>query len=152
MTQAIYDLYHRFVAVVDYGDLKDLPDLFAEDAIYKIQSRENFDRGFPLATLALESRAMLKDRVYGVTETIYHDPYYQTHILGPLYIQQQADASFSVECNVQVIRTKRDCMPEILCVGRYLDVVVNDNGAWVFKKKHFVFDNDLIANSIIKPV
>ena len=39
-----------------------------------MQARENFDRGLPLALIALESRGMMKDRVYGITQTIYHGP------------------------------------------------------------------------------
>ena len=44
--------------------------------------RENHERGFPLATLAFESKGMLRDRVYGIRETLFHDPYYQRHVVG----------------------------------------------------------------------
>ncbi|PJI51525.1 salicylate hydroxylase, partial [Methylobacterium radiotolerans] len=30
--------------------------------------------------MAFESRGMLRDRIYGATETIFHDPYYQRHV------------------------------------------------------------------------
>jgi salicylate 5-hydroxylase small subunit len=33
----------------------------------------------PLATLSFESKGMLKDRVYGIKDTLFHDPYYQRH-------------------------------------------------------------------------
>lgn len=42
--------------------------------MYKLQPRENHERGFPLATLAFDSKGMLKDRVYGIRETLFHDP------------------------------------------------------------------------------
>ena len=49
---------------------------------YRLQPRENHERGFPLATLSFESKGMLKDRVYGIRETLFHDPYYQRHVVG----------------------------------------------------------------------
>ena len=51
-----------------------------------MQARENFDRGLPLALIALESQGMMKDRVYGVTQTIYHGPYYTRHVVGPAQV------------------------------------------------------------------
>jgi salicylate 5-hydroxylase small subunit len=37
--------------------------------------RENYDRSLPLATLSFESKGMLRDRVYAITETLFHEPY-----------------------------------------------------------------------------
>ena len=34
-----------------------------DDCVYRLQPRENRERGFPLATLAFTSKSMLKDRV-----------------------------------------------------------------------------------------
>jgi 3-phenylpropionate/cinnamic acid dioxygenase small subunit len=43
-------------------------------------------------------------------------------------------------------------MPQTLAVGRYSDVLVKVDGAWKFAKRHAVFDNDLLPNSVIKPI
>jgi salicylate 5-hydroxylase small subunit len=67
---------------VDSGDWDLWPDFFTADCVYKLQPRENHERGFPLATLAFDSQAMLRDRVYGIQETLFHDPYYQRHVVG----------------------------------------------------------------------
>ena len=77
--QVLYATYGR---VLDSGEYPKWPEFFVDDAIYKVQSRENFDRGLPLAAIALESKAMLQDRVIGATDTIFHDPYYQRHVIG----------------------------------------------------------------------
>lgn len=79
---ALQALYTDVAMALDAGDLERWPGFFTEDAVYKLQSRENFDRGLPLCTLAFESRGMLKDRVYGAKDTIYHDPYHQRHVVG----------------------------------------------------------------------
>ncbi len=148
----LINLHQRYVQVLDSNDFSAWPDLFTEDAVYKIQSRENFDAGLPLCTLSFESRGMLIDRVYGAAKTIYHDPYHQCHIVGMPLITRQDDAGLESETNYLVVRTKRDAMPDILSVGRYIDRVVQVDGKLLFAQRLCVFDNDLIANSVIKPI
>ena len=153
---ALHALYSDYAAALDARDLQRWPTFFTEDGIYKLQSRENFDRGLPLATLFFESRGMLQDRVYGAAETIFHDPYVQRHIVSlPRLLAREASAQGEVLCceaSYLVVRTKRDAMPEILSVGRYLDRVVATTEGLRFAQRLAIFDNDLIANSIIDPI
>ncbi len=153
---ALHDLYSEYAAVLDARELDRWPELFTEDGIYKLQSRENFDRGLPLATLAFESRGMLKDRVYGAAETIYHDPYSQRHIVGlpRLLGREVTDRGEVLRCEASylVIRTQRDALPQILSVGRYLDRIVPTPDGLRFAERLVIFDNDLIPNSIIDPI
>lgn len=149
---ALQALYADYAAVLDARELSRWPDFFTEDAVYRLQSRENFDRGLPLATLAFESRAMLKDRVFGAAETIYHDPYFQRHVVGAPRVLAEGSDGLRCEANYVVIRTKRDAMPEILSVGRYLDRVVATPEGLRFAERLVIFDNDLIPNSIIDPL
>lgn len=150
---ALVELNADYAAVLDHGELARWPELFTEDCVYRLQSRENFDRGLPLATMAFESRGMLKDRVFGASQTIFHDPYYQRHIVGlPRLLWRDDDGSLRTEANYAVIRTKRDAMPELLSVGRYIDRIVDTPDGLRFAERLAIFDNDLIANSIIDPV
>ena len=75
-------LYADYAHAVDSGDWDLWPEFFTDDCSYRLQPRENHERGFPLATLSFESKGMLKDRVYGIRETLFHDPYYQRHVVG----------------------------------------------------------------------
>ena len=149
---ALHALYSDYAAVLDSGDFRRWPDFFTEDGLYKLQSRENHDRGLPLATLAFESRGMLRDRVFGAAETIYHDPYYQRHVTGLPRLLSRGDDGLRCEAPYVVIRTKRDAMPEVLSVGRYLDRVVQTAEGLRFAERLAIFDNDLIANSLIYPI
>jgi salicylate 5-hydroxylase small subunit len=63
-----------------------------------------------------------------------------------------SEQRIEVSSNFLVIRTQRDKMPQTLAVGRYHDVLVQVDGAWRFAKRHAVFDNDLLPNSVIKPI
>ena len=76
----IQDLYQRYAEIVDSADWDAWVELFTDDCLYRVQPRENHERGLPLATLSLSSKAMLRDRAYGIRETLFHDPYYQRHV------------------------------------------------------------------------
>lgn len=150
--QALQALYLDCAAALDARELERWPDFFTEDAVYRLQSRENHDRGLPLAVMAFESRAMLRDRVYGALQTLYHEPYVQRHVLGAPRILEAGDGRWRCEASYLVVRTKRDAMPEILSVGRTLDHIVATPEGLRFAERLVIFDNDLIANSIIDPV
>ena len=149
---AIEDLYARYVKCLDDGNYAAWPDFFIEDCVYKIQARENFDRGLPLALMAFESRAMLKDRVFGATTTLYHQPYYQRHLVSSLLMRGADDGSVQAEANYAVFRTKQGALTDVLNVGRYLDEIVTVDGARKFRRKICVYDSELVPNSLIYPI
>ena len=104
----IQQLYADYATAVDSGQFDSWPEFFTEQCVYKLQPRENHERGFPLATLFLTSKGMLKDRVYGITETLYHDPYYQRHVVGAPIVRKVEEGRIYSEANNAVFRTKYD--------------------------------------------
>ena len=145
-------LYADYAAVLDQAEWDKWPEFFTENCMYKLQPRENHDRGLPLATLAFESKGMLKDRVYGATETIFHDPYYQRHVVGiPRILKVEGDR-IEAEANYAVFRTKPDSMTTPFNVGRYIDVIRKTQDGLKFESRLCVFDSEMIANSIIYPI
>ncbi len=149
---ALQNLYADYAAALDAGDFDRWPGFFTDPCVYQLQSRENFDRGLPLCTLSFESRGMLVDRVYGVKDTIYHDPYYQRHIVGLPRVMAVDDSGIRSEASYVVLRTKRDRLAEILSTGRTLDLVVSTDAGLRFAERRVIFDNDLIPNSLIAPI
>ena len=150
--QQLLTLYADYAAALDNNELQKWPEFFTEECVYKVQPRENFERGFPLATLAFESRGMLKDRVYGVTETIFHDPYYQRHVVGVPRILDVDAERIRAEANYAVFRTKPDDITSVFNVGRYVDTIRLTNEGLKFESRLCVFDSEMIANSLIYPI
>jgi salicylate 5-hydroxylase small subunit len=148
----IEDLYARYSACVDSGHYEAWPGFFTETCTYKVIPRENHERGLPLATLAFESRAMLEDRVYGITQTLFHQPYYQRHSVSGILITEVTSLGISVQANYLVIRTRSKALSEVFNTGRYIDRVVREDGALHFAEKCCVFDSEMIPNSIIYPI
>lgn len=149
---SIQQLYADYAAAVDSGNWDSWPEFFTEQCTYKIQPRENFERGFPLATLALTSKGMLKDRVYGIQETLYHDPYYQRHVVGAPIVRMVEEARIHCEANYAVFRTKYDKESTVFNVGRYVDTIVQTPAGLKFAERLCIYDSEMIPNSIIYPI
>lgn len=149
---ALTQLYARYAQAVDSGDWDLWPEFFTETCSYRLQPRENHERGFALATLSFESKGMLKDRAYGIRNTLFHDPYYQRHVVSaPLVHKVDAEGIHS-EAHYAVFRTKLDRLSEVFNVGRYIDVVVRTPEGLKFKERLCVYDSEMIPNSIIYPI
>ena len=148
----LQQLYADYAVAVDSGQWDLWPEFFIDDCVYKLQPRENHERGLPLATLALTSKGMLKDRVYGITETLYHDPYYQRHVVGAPIVRKVENGKIHSEANYAVFRTKYDKASTVFNVGRYIDTIVETPKGLKFAERLCVFDSEMIPNSIIYPI
>jgi len=145
-------LYADYAAAIDSEDWDKWVSFFSEECEYRVQPRENYERGFPLATLALLSKGMLKDRVYGICETLFHDPYYQRHVVGlPRILQADGDVIVS-EANYAVFRTKLSQDTTVFNVGRYLDRIRKTPEGLKFESRQCIYDTEMIPNSIIYPI
>jgi salicylate 5-hydroxylase small subunit len=149
---AIEDLYASYAATLDDGRFEEWPEFFTDPCTYRIVPRENYDRNLPLATLSFESKGMLRDRVYGITQTLFHEPYYQRHLISGFVIATDADHVYTVRANYLVVRTKAGSLSEVYSAGRYADVVVREGGRLLFREKLCIFDSELIPNSLIYPL
>ena len=148
----LVQLYVDYAAAVDSGDWDLWPEFFVDDCSYRLVPRENHERGFPLATLAFESKGMLKDRVYGIRETLFRDPYYQRHVVGAPLVRSSEPGRIRSEANYAVFRTKLNELSTVFNVGRYLDVVVRTPAGLKFESRLVVYDSEMIPNSIIYPI
>ena len=152
----VNQLNAAYAAALDDKRFDDWPLFFLENTNYKIQARENFDRNLPLALMALISQGMMKDRVYGITQTIYHGPYYMRHIVGPARITSFDADIIRAEANYVVVRTKPGGVgggtSDVYNVGRYIDELVRADGVLVFKSRLAVYDSEMVLNSLIYPI
>lgn len=148
----IDQLNARCAAALDERRFDDWPMFFTEDGHYTVQARENFDRGLPLALIALESRAMMRDRVYGITQTIYHGPYYTRHVISPAQVLGQDGETLTSQSNYAVFRTKPGGVSEVYNVGRTIDTLVRLDGVLKIRRRLCVYDSEMVLNSLIYPV
>ena len=149
---ALTQLHADYARALDSGQWDLWPEFFTDNCVYKLQPRENFDRGLPLATLSFESKAMLRDRVYGIRETLFHDPYYQRHVVGTPVIHRADASGIQCEANYAVFRTKLDGPSTVFNVGRYIDTLVRTPQGLKLAQRLCIFDSEMIPNAIIYPI
>ncbi|WP_090044579.1 nuclear transport factor 2 family protein [Limnohabitans sp. 2KL-27] len=149
---ALSRLYADYALAVDSGQWDLWPEFFTEQCVYKLIPRENHERGFPLCTLSFTSKGMLKDRVYGIQETLYHDPYYQRHVVGAPVVRRVDGERIHSEANYAVFRTKLDKASTVFNVGRYIDTIVPTPEGLKFAERLCVYDSEMIPNAIIYPI
>ena len=148
----IDQLNAAYAAALDEKRFDDWPGFFLEEGRYKVQARENFDRGLPLALIALESQGMMKDRVYGVTQTIYHAPYYTRHVVSPAQVLAHEGSLIRAQSHYAVFRTRPGDSSEVYNVGRYIDEIVRTDAGLRFASRLCVYDSEMILNSLIYPI
>ena len=141
-----------YAAALDEKRFDDWPLFFVEDGQYKLQARENFDRGLPLALIALESRGMMKDRVYGITQTIYHGPYYTRHVVSPARVLSDEGGRVMAQSNYAVFRTRPGDATEVYNVGRYIDEIERTEAGLRLRSRLCVYDSEMVLNSLIYPI
>jgi salicylate 5-hydroxylase small subunit len=141
-----------YASALDERRFDEWPEFFTDDATYKVQARENHEMKLPLALIALESKGMMKDRVYGVTQTIYHAPYYTRHVVGPARVLGEEGGLVRAESNYAIFRTRPGGASEVYNVGRYIDEIVRTEGGLRFASRLCVYDSEMILNSLIYPI
>lgn len=141
-----------YAAALDERRFDAWPGFFVEQASYKVQARENHERGLPLALIALESRGMMQDRVYGITHTIYHGPYYTRHVVSPAQVLGARDGRIRAQAHYAVFRTKPADVSEVYNVGRYIDEIVRTDEGLRFASRLCVYDSEMVLNSLIYPI
>ncbi len=147
-------------ARLDAGDFAAWPDFFAPEGLYRIIGRENFDAGRPLCIMQLEGQGMMRDRVYGINNTLFHAPYFQRHVIGMArLLAPPAEDGIAAEASYAVFRTRPASnmagggVSEVFNVGRYLDLFRRQpDGRLRLLRRDCVFDSELILNSLIYPI
>ena len=141
-----------YAAALDDKRFDEWPLFFLEHGTYKIQARENFDRQLPLALMTLESQGMMKDRVYGIMQTIFHAPYYMRHVLSCCRVVSVDGDVIHTQTNYAVFRTKPGGVSEVYSVGRYIDAIYKKDDHLKLSSRLCVYDSEMVLNSLIYPI
>lgn len=148
----VEELYYEYVECLDDEEFERWPELFVEECLYKIIPRENFERNLPLALMLCESKGMLKDRVTTIRETSVYAPRLLRHLLSNIRLKGSDNGQLRVQANYAVLETLSDEETRVFNTGKYLDLVVREDGRLKFKEKLCVFDSLLVPGSLIYPI
>jgi anthranilate 1,2-dioxygenase small subunit len=144
----------RYAAALDEQRLEDWIEMFTDDALYVVVSRENFDRGLPAGLIYCENKGMIRDRAFALKETTMFAPRYLRHLIGNLAVlgrdergHIKATANYVL---MQVLFDRPDA--KLHQVGVYRDVFRRESGALKLAERRCVYDSLLIDNAMCLPV
>jgi anthranilate 1,2-dioxygenase small subunit len=149
-------LHAHYIRVIDDGLWEEWPRLFTEACVYKIVTRENFDRGLPLSVMECHSRGMLQDRVTGLRSINVFEPHRYLHQISGLAIEKLMESvdGGSVQCksNYVVIRTMLDGTMSIFSAGVYLDKIALGPEGARFEERLVIADSRRIETLLVLPL
>ncbi len=150
--EAIAELMADYVHLIDDDRLEDWVELFVENCVYKILSRENVDAGYPLELMSCNSKNMLRDRILSLREANLYNLHTDKHLLGAVRVLDCEDGVWSVRANYSVYQTSSIGETGLFSVGTYRDKVVFRGGKPRFSEKIVVADTFAVARMLSTPI
>ncbi|MFT5132688.1 MAG: anthranilate 1,2-dioxygenase small subunit [Gammaproteobacteria bacterium] len=148
----VEQLQGRYVECIDDDRLEEWPELFFDKCLYKIISRENYDRALTATAMFCDSKGMLVDRVVSLRYANIYAEHHYRHILSNILIKNILDGVITVQSNYLVMQTKNDGATNIYNTGRYLDKIEVDGDELKFREKTAVFDTHQIQSLLVTPI
>jgi 3-phenylpropionate/cinnamic acid dioxygenase small subunit len=142
----------RYADALDRFDLAAWKALFTADAVYRVQARENFERGLPLALMYLDGHGMMADRITAIEKTLVFAPRTTRHVMGAPVFVHEPGKDVTSRTPFSVFQVVGHAPPEILAVGFYDDEWIESTGGLILKRRTAVYDNALIPNSLVYPL
>ena len=147
----IADLINAYALAIDDGELERWPEFFANDCLYKIIAKENFESGLPLGLLLCDSQGMLQDRKEAFSKLNVFGPRSWRHMLGAVQAAK-SDDQIRARTSFVIFETLAGEDTHILCAGEYRDILIRENDKLKFRERLCVYDTTMIPNSIVRPI
>lgn len=153
--ELIEDLNSEYISALNDFNMDNWLACFSQQGEYILTSEENIRRGLPIAFMLDDCYARLKDRVKQIME-IQHDStehYQMRHFTQLISAKELASGKIQTNFNFSVYYTPRDThQTETLCVGKYEDTVVIENGEARFQKRVAIVDTNVLPRYVAYPV
>lgn len=143
----------------DYADTLDSLDLdawcefFTEDALYKVVSRDTYEKGLTHGTIYCDGIGMIRDRALVIRETTVKADRALKHFVSSPQIRAIDGNVVRATARFLVIESMYDQEPQISLVGRYVDkIVIQDDGQLKYSERVCVYDNWRVRTTLLYPV
>lgn len=146
-------LLFRYAAVIDDGDLAEWPELFVEEGVYRLTSRQNHQRGLPACLLYFNGRAMMRDRVTAIRHALTWSPHTYRHHYSNLVVEPGAssEAPVGLRANFLLYKTDEEGDSTLLATGRLIASLHPAEPAR-FVSKTVIYDACRIPGNLVLPM
>jgi anthranilate 1,2-dioxygenase small subunit len=137
---------------IDDDKLEAWPDFFADDCLYQVIGRENFDAGLPAAIFYCEGRGMLIDRIVAERRANIYPMHYTRHIIGGAIVTASAGDEIQAQASYVVLQTKDDGETHIFNAGKYVDRFIRVDGKLRLKQRSCIYDTHRVRTLLVTPI
>jgi anthranilate 1,2-dioxygenase small subunit len=148
----IQDLHARYIRLIDDDRIEEWPELFTDYCLYRITTRENFDKGQALALMDCQGQGMLADRVTGLRKIESYDSHYYSHQISGLWVESFDGETAVCRSNYLVIQTMADGEMSVFSAGVYLDKIALDREEAKFEERIVVADSRHLDTLLLIPL
>jgi anthranilate 1,2-dioxygenase small subunit len=152
LRRAVEALHVRYIRVIDDDQLELWPDLFAENGLYRIITRENFDQRLPLPIMECRSRGMMQDRVTGLRRINVYEPQRYSHMMSGCEMLEESHGLVVCRSNYQVVRILGDGSMSIFSTGLYQDRIRVVGNVALFEERIVVQDSRRVETLLVIPL
>ena len=150
---AVLDLLAEAAHLLDEDRLEDWLDCFSEEAVYRILSRENEDRGLPLPLFQCENKDMLRDRVLALRRASVINIHRDRHLVGlPRLAPDTAHGIVVAQSSYALYQIDQEGITTLFGVGSYRDRIRVTDGCARFVERVVIVDTFSIPNMLSTPI
>lgn len=151
----VKQLNRDYIRALDKRDMQGWLNTFVQgDASYVCISRENEERGLPIAYMLDDCYERIQDRVTQVVkiQADAMEHYQPRHFVQVMDIEPAGDDRYRVQSNFTLYYTPFNTgKTDLLVAGEYIDEVVI-NGTTRLKSRRAVLDTNVVPRYVVYPV
>ena len=142
-----------YVYTIDEGPLSDWPTFFTDPGLYRITTRANVERNYPLSIMLCDNHKMLFDRVEAIEKANIFEPHLYRHILSDSRVLAGNEDEARIETSFMCVRTMVDGgAMTLFAAGKYVDEVVSDAGRLLYRSKVVILDSSKVDTLLALPL
>lgn len=148
----VHDLLADYAHCIDDDRLEEWPDFFVDDGCYLITTRENHELGYPVALIYCDGRGMMEDRITAMRTANIYEPHCYRHTVSATRFLESGPAEYKVESCFTVTRVMHSGEITPFNCGKYIDRIVDVDGALKFKERAVVLDSRRVDTLLVIPL
>lgn len=150
--QALQDFVADLAFCIDDGSYDRIPQFFAEEMLYLVIPRREYDLGRKVGFMRCESRGMLEDRLAAMRNGNIYEPHQYRHVLGSVLVDESANGTVHMRTSFVLVRTSQEGVADIFASGKYLDEIRVQEDRLQIKRRIAVLDSHRIDTLLVLPV
>lgn len=149
--QAVRNFLALGASYLDEDQLEKWVELFEEDALYRVTTKESLQKNYPASIIYCDGRAMLEDRIAALRTANIYEPHSYCHVLS-LPLPRQTDAGEVIETRFIVTRIFEDGRSDLYATGKYIDLLTETPDGYRIKSRTVVLDSRAIDVLLVIPL